>query len=218
MKEMLWKRVKRERGEAITDSLTGLRNRREFNRRLEDLKTKWKPQSPELGGKRSVDQKHSAGGIDKRRQNDFAVIMIDLDHFKVVNDTPGLGHAAGDAVLQQVGELLRSGKVLRAQDFPARYGGEEIVILCPETKLYEGKVVAEKIRAGIANLNPRYNDTIIKITASLGVSSAATTLGIENVVNRADAALYQAKEDGRNLVRGAVPTRHDPYAGDKSGV
>ncbi|MDP3965279.1 MAG: GGDEF domain-containing protein [bacterium] len=197
--------------QTITDPLTGLINRRELNRHLEELKEKWKPKSPGLGGKRSADTTRLVGHTD-RKQDDFVIIMIDLDHFKDINDAPGLGHAAGDAVLHQVGKLLLSGKVLRAHDIPARYGGEEIVVVCPGTRLDEGEIVAKKIREGIANLKPLYNDNAINITASLGVSSAATTLDIDEILKKADVAMYQAKADGRNRVNKAIPTRHDPHA------
>ncbi|MDO8522158.1 MAG: diguanylate cyclase [bacterium] len=193
---------------AAKDPLTGLSNRRDFNERLKEFKKRWEPKSSAFEGKRSEDPARFTNHIDKRKPQDFVVIMIDLDKFKTINDT--LGHDAGDKVLQELGKFLIHGKVLRDNDFPARYGGEEFIVLCPETNLLRGGVVAEKIRAGIEALNTIYNGKVIKITASLGVSSAATTLDISAIVSKADTALYQAKADDGNLVRKAIPTRHDP--------
>ncbi|MEK7107402.1 MAG: GGDEF domain-containing protein [Patescibacteria group bacterium] len=191
---------------AEKDPLTGLANRAEFGARLDVLVKKWQTRLPDFVGHRSEDPAQLTSHIDKRKSNDFVVIMIDIDHFKAVNDT--LGHAAGDEVLKLVAKALSSGDVLRASDFPARYGGEEFVVLCPETEIEGGQKVAEKIREAVETLDPTYSGRVSKITVSAGVSSAATTLDINKIVSRADVALYQAKARGRNRVEKALPTRH----------
>lgn len=129
----------------------------------------------------------------------LSIMMIDLDHFKRVNDSRG--HLAGDEVLRQVGALLR-GEV-RAVDTVARYGGEEFVILLPETTQPGAVALAERIRERVAQRDFSEDASMLTVTISIGV----TTVGAgevddpEGVLGRADAALYRAKRAGRNLVR-----------------
>jgi diguanylate cyclase (GGDEF)-like protein len=129
----------------------------------------------------------------KRRGEKLSVIMTDVDKFKSVNDT--YGHQAGDLVLQHVAQIL--GATVRESDFVGRWGGEEFMVLCPDTKLTDAAIVAEKLRAAIAGHEfPVVGDK----TASFGVAELALGEALEHAVERADAALYQAKEKGRNRV------------------
>lgn len=157
---------------ATIDALTGLNNRRRFDSRLLESQQ-----------------------LLKRSGRGFGLILIDADHFKQIND--GHGHQAGDEVLRQLGRLL--GQCTRITDFVARYGGEEFVVLVPDIQNEaEGLAVAEKIRRAV-------DDAIFPVvghlTVSLGLSCArATDASTTDVVERADKALYTAKQLGRNRV------------------
>jgi two-component system cell cycle response regulator len=161
---------------ATTDALTQLANRRHFETRLVDEFQRW-----------------------KRYKHPLTCIMLDVDHFKKVNDT--YGHPVGDKVLIQVAAAIRG--ATRTTDFVARYGGEEFVILTPETPVVSADVVAERLRAAIFKRTTEKSEEegIPAVTASLGIAS--TDLGIESgddLVKRADEALYRAKREGRNRV------------------
>ncbi len=129
----------------------------------------------------------------------LSIMMVDLDHFKQVNDSRG--HLAGDAVLREVEALLRS--EVRAVDTVARYGGEEFVILLPETTQPGAVALAERIRERVAQRDFSEDGTALTITISIGVTtvSAGEVEDPEGVLGRVDAALYRAKRAGRNLVR-----------------
>jgi len=132
-----------------------------------------------------------------------ALLLLDLDYFKSVNDR--YGHAAGDAALQQFGALIQP--ALRESDLFARYGGEEFVVLMPGAGETEAWAVAERLRALVASRPVVYQDTSIEITVSIGVAWAdagSDALNLEDLLARADHALYQAKDDGRNKVRRAA--------------
>ncbi len=129
----------------------------------------------------------------KRHGEKLSVIMIDVDKFKSVNDT--YGHQAGDLVLQTVAHVLDA--TVRESDFVGRWGGEEFMVLCPATKLSDAGIVAEKLRAAIA---AHEFPVVGTKTASFGVAELATGEKLEHAVERADAALYQAKENGRDRV------------------
>lgn len=134
----------------------------------------------------------------RRSQTPVSLIMFDLDHFKEVNDR--YGHLCGDAVLSAVGRRMRD--VLRGSDLKCRYGGEEFLVLLPETPLHGARRVAETLRREIAERPIPWGGEALTITASFGL--AQTTPGEVNVqalIARADQALYRAKEDGRNCVR-----------------
>jgi diguanylate cyclase (GGDEF)-like protein len=132
-----------------------------------------------------------------------SLIMLDIDHFKKVNDR--YGHLAGDAVLAAVGAKLR--EVLRASDLKCRYGGEEFLVLLPETPLEGAKRVADTLCRDLANLPIRWQEHTISITASLGVAVAfPAEFNTPALVGRADAALYRAKHHGRNSVRLSMET------------
>jgi diguanylate cyclase (GGDEF)-like protein len=119
-----------------------------------------------------------------------SVVMIDLDHFKEINDLHG--HAAGDALLQSAASLLRS--MLRDADLVARWGGEEFILLLPDTKRDGAVAVSEKIRAAFERGE--------KVTASFGVAEHGSNMSREATIAAADEALYRAKREGRNRVVG----------------
>jgi diguanylate cyclase (GGDEF)-like protein len=129
--------------------------------------------------------------------------MLDIDHFKKVNDQ--YGHLGGDAVLAAVGAKLR--EVLRASDLKCRYGGEEFLVLLPETPLDGAKRVADTLCRDLANLPIRWQEHTISITASLGVAVAyRAEFDTPALIGRADAALYRAKHHGRNCVQLSIET------------
>ena len=130
----------------------------------------------------------------ERRAYDLTAIMMDLDHFKSVNDT--YGHAMGDEILRRVGKILSES--VRAYDLVARYGGEEFVMLLPETTREQGADFADRIRVKLAETGiPGYPKPV---TASFGVATLMPGQAPENLLPRADMALYRAKKNGRNLV------------------
>ncbi|MBI3575124.1 MAG: diguanylate cyclase, partial [Gammaproteobacteria bacterium] len=161
--------------QARTDALTGLYNRREFELRLAE------------------EHRRAA-----RYAKPYALMMLDIDHFKQINDT--YGHPAGDAVLKTLADILR--KQLRDVDVAARYGGEEFVVVFPEIGGGAAKPVAERVRRAVAATPFRLPDgREIGVTVSIGVSCYPNCAGTpQEVVDRADQALYVAKEAGRNRV------------------
>lgn len=169
------------REQAIRDGLTGLYNRRYFDGRL----------ASELG--KTPIEGHGV-----------SLIMADLDHFKRINDR--YGHQAGDALLQAWSELLRSN--LRSTDVLCRYGGEEFVIVLPNSSLADAVSRAEQIRSRFEQLRlPTANGLPdLRTTVSIGVAhAAADSLTAERLIHAADAALYRAKAEGRNRVVCELP-------------
>lgn len=166
--------VSRLRQQSLVDPLTGLPNRRAFDAALVQERER-----VVRGGPR------------------FAVLALDLDHFKRVNDT--WGHAAGDAVLEQTAQRLRA--TVRKMDTVARTGGEEFVVLAPATSHEAALVLAERIRTSVCAQPFQLADGPLAVTVSVGV---ATYLPDEaearQLLKRADVALYRAKESGRNRV------------------
>jgi diguanylate cyclase (GGDEF)-like protein len=152
---------------SVTDELTSLANRRSLSQRLDE------------------EAKRSA-----RTGRAFAVLMVDLDHFKEVNDRHG--HQVGDSVLQQCARTLKEN--VRGTDFVARYGGEEFCVVLPETSLQGAQHVAEKLREAVANL-PHPVPTI-----SVGVAVWQPQVSADELLGQADAALYHAKQHGRDCV------------------
>lgn len=154
---------------AITDELTGLFNRRELGVRLSSHLIQ-----------------------SKRRQSNFTVIMLDIDHFKPINDK--FGHSHGDAVLNQLGLLLTSS--LRDGDLAARYGGEEFVLVLPDTDVEAAKHLAKRTHDLFKNLTCLTGP----VTASIGLCSIdwQESISVEQILQRADNAMYQAKNSGRN--------------------
>jgi len=159
---------------ARTDPLTGLANRRRFMEELEQ----------------EVERSERYG-------RPLALVALDLDRFKSVNDTHG--HAAGDDVLREAAQALRS--VCRDVDLAARMGGEEFSLLLPETDIAGARIVAERLRehiAGAAHRSPA--GQVFRVTASLGVATARPGASGEALLQAADEALYRAKDAGRNRV------------------
>ncbi|RCK81779.1 MAG: diguanylate cyclase/phosphodiesterase (GGDEF & EAL domains) with PAS/PAC sensor(s) [Candidatus Ozemobacter sibiricus] len=163
--------------QAITDGMTHLYLHRYFKQRLADE------------FKRAV-----------RFKRNLALIMIDIDHFKKLNDT--YGHQTGDEVLKRVASIMR--KAVRTHDLPVRYGGEEFALVLPETDMAGALAVAERVRKSIEHEVIEHNGKTIRITASFGVSvhpDSATEA--EALIKAADEALYRSKENGRNRVTAA---------------
>ena len=130
-----------------------------------------------------------------RYGSSLCVLMLDIDHFKKVNDTKG--HLCGDNVLKSIGDTLASR--LRNSDRIGRYGGEEFLILLPEQTLEKGVIVAEKLRQLISEIKIE-SCGIQKVTASIGVAQWKKDEPVEVILSRADGAMYKAKESGRNKV------------------
>ena len=166
---------------ARADPLTGLMNRRAMLEQLEYQVARF-----------------------QRNATPFALVLADLDHFKAINDT--YGHDAGDQALMEIAEQLKQG--LRAQDLVARWGGEEFLILLPDTDLAGGLVVAEDLREGIAAHALPVGGETLRFTLSLGVASYEAERGLNASIKAADTALYQAKIQGRNRVV-AAPSAED---------
>ncbi|HTW85460.1 MAG TPA: diguanylate cyclase [Candidatus Sulfotelmatobacter sp.] len=162
---------------AFTDALTGLANRRRFD---EALALEWT---------RAL-----------RERSPLTVLIADLDHFKAYNDT--YGHAAGDLCLRQVGGRLGA-CVQRPADLAARYGGEEFVALLPDTDLKGGIALGERLRTELASLTLVHaGSSLGRVSASIGVASIVpdSSIGAEQLLRRADEALYRAKRGGRDRV------------------
>jgi diguanylate cyclase (GGDEF)-like protein len=157
---------------AYRDTLTGLNNRRSFDK---TLATEWKRR--------------------QRYKRPLSLIMIDIDHFKKVNDT--YGHQKGDSVLQTVSGIINDN--VRSTDFPCRYGGEEIAVILSETVLDNAAVTAEKLRLLIEIQVEEIEG--IKVTISLGVSTYVENMSESgDLIKAADSCLYKAKNTGRNKV------------------
>lgn len=134
----------------------------------------------------------------QRSEQPVSLIFIDLDHFKLLNDR--YGHLFGDKVLSTVGEVIKAS--LRGSDLRCRYGGEEFVVLLPDTPLEGAKRVAESLRCQLARQAIKHVKKSIFVTASLGVSvSTSGELDAKKFLSQADTAMYRAKKDGRNCVR-----------------
>ena len=156
---------------AITDKLTGLYNRVKID---DDLDSNYK--------------------YFKEFDENFAVIIIDIDHFKNVNDTHG--HQVGDKVLIEISKLLR--RNVRSTDIVGRWGGEEFMIICPKTDLKAAYSIAQNIRSKVE----LYNFSRVGIlTISAGVSDIASNKNLDAMINKADALLYEVKNSGRNSVK-----------------
>lgn len=133
----------------------------------------------------------------KRYHRPLSVMMIDIDHFKLINDT--YGHASGDQVLQIFVEAIQ--EVIRNTDFLGRVGGEEFALLLPDTPLKSAYHLAERVRERITKYPYLAGEMLIEVTASLGVAEFhKADADIKSLLNRADEALYKAKQSGRNRV------------------
>jgi two-component system, cell cycle response regulator len=161
---------------AITDGLTGLHNRRYMESHLATL----------------VEQSAA-------RVKPLTVLVLDIDYFKSVNDTHG--HHAGDDVLREFAQRLK--KSIRGIDLACRYGGEEFVVVMPDTDLAIATMVAERLRRRIASepFSIDEGKAAVEITISVGLATRTTNDDTAaNILKRADQALYRAKRDGRNRV------------------
>ena len=159
---------------AMTDDLTGLLNRRAF---LDEAR------------------RHFARAL--RQGAPLSVLMIDIDHFKKINDAKG--HDAGDAVLAAFADALRAG--LRKSDLPCRYGGEEFCVVLPDTDMEGAATLAETLRRRFAAVEVDYDGEKLGATISIGVASALPSMHmIEEAISNADRALYGAKRSGRDCV------------------
>lgn len=168
------KRAQEVEAEAYRDALTGLHNRKAYDEKIEEVLAHVK------------------------RYNIPASLMIcDIDYFKKINDT--FGHKVGDLALKKLGELLKDR--LRINDFISRYGGEEFAIVLPHTNIKGALIAGEGIRSYINQSVFSYKDNKIPLTISVGISSFNKNDDITTVFERADRALYLAKNSGRNIVK-----------------
>lgn len=137
----------------------------------------------------------------KRHRSPLSLILVDLDHFKSINDDTRFGHLAGDAVLRVVAATLQ--RLVRVEDVVARFGGEELVVLARSTTKRNAEILAERIRKAVEALSIPWETHVIRLTASLGIATLDETQATRNVLDllaRADEALYRAKREGRNRV------------------
>ena len=165
------KQIEAQLYEARTDPLTGLPNRRAFDDELSRRLAEW-----------------------QRKGNTFCMIMIDIDHFKRLNDQ--YGHPAGDGVLREVADVLRC--TLREMDMCARLGGEEFAVILPATSPQEGRRATERARLAIAGHRFHVEQSKLSATVSLGLSTVEGHDDAVSLMKRADDALYAAKHGGRN--------------------
>lgn len=164
------------RQEAITDSLTDIPNRRAFYHAYEAI-----------------------AKASKKAKTSFTMLMIDIDNFKDFNDN--FGHQVGDQVLKLVAKTLKDG--IRGKDFVCRYGGEEFAVLLPDTPLEAGVAVGNNLRKTVATkdvVNKSTGDVLAQITLSAGVAEWGQNETMDDLIERADSALYAAKNNGRNQV------------------
>jgi len=159
---------------SLTDPLTGISNRRKIESVL----------------KSEIERTSRSG-------NSLSVIMIDIDHFKEFNDT--LGHETGDKILKQFAETVN--RSIRNIDVAGRIGGEEFLIVCPETGVTGAIQVAEKLRSAVEEMEI---ESVHNITASFGCASLMPGENSDKLISRSDKALYRAKEKGRNMVEGDI--------------
>lgn len=189
----LRRQAERLKNLVVRDDLTSLFNLRFFNRTLEN--------------------EHSRA---VRFGREYSLIFVDLDGLKEVNNR--FGHLVGGRVLQQVGDFI--GQKIRGIDVPARVGGDEFVIICPETPKMSARLVAERIRQGIEELNSQENGPPQEITVSMGVASYPDDGDTpEQVLDRADRALFEAKARGKNRVCcwGEFPMTRKEFRGSIHG-
>lgn len=132
-----------------------------------------------------------------RSGRSFTVAIMDLDHFKRINDT--YGHQAGDQAIQFASDIMKT--CLRTYDVLARWGGEEFLLLLPETKVEDALQVCERIRAKISSSKMPFRNTYIDVTITIGLAESEPSLSIDDIISHADEALYRGKEDGRNCVK-----------------
>lgn len=165
--------LEEQRQKALIDPLTGLPNRAAWGERLEQEMARW-----------------------QEEKNSLLVCILDLDHFKRIND--GYGHLAGDKVLKIVANVFS--KRLRASDFLARFGGEEFVMLLPATPPATGLTLLDELRAAVESCPFHFKGERVTITVSIGLTAFRPGERSDTAIKRADQALYKAKENGRNRI------------------
>lgn len=165
------KHLEEQRERAMVDSLTGLPNRAGLQKRMEEEFDRW-----------------------QRYGGQLLLAVLDVDHFKSINDN--FGHLAGDKVLRLIAQQLS--RRLRKTDFIGRFGGEEFVLLMPGTSSAQGQVVLEELRSGIEACPFHFKSERVPITISLGYTEFRADDSLDEVFDRADRAMYRAKDDGRN--------------------
>jgi diguanylate cyclase len=174
--EQLREELVRARQEALTDALTGVLNRKGFERAMAELMENYNAENGPL-----------------------SLLVVDIDHFKKINDT--YGHLLGDKVLRTIAQTMK--QRLKGRDTVARYGGEEFVVILPDTPLERAAIVAEQLRAVIENGKIRRGDggeTIGTVTISVGGTAYSPGEPVSEFIHRADEAMYRSKNDGRNRV------------------
>ncbi len=173
--EFLRERLERNLEAAVTDALTGLHNRRYMSSQLQSLVSR-----ANLGG------------------DQVAVLILDLDHFKIINDS--FGHDAGDEVLREFAVRLATN--VRAVDLPCRLGGEEFVVVMPDTSLEDARTIAERIRSNVSHepFRAKGMGEGLTVTVSIGVAASLPDDTPETLLKRADQGVYEAKSLGRDQV------------------
>jgi diguanylate cyclase (GGDEF)-like protein len=183
LQEKLIQTCEQSQFKATHDSLTGIWNRGAI---LEFLRAQF--------------------AIAVRCSRDLALIMVDVDHFKEINDT--YGHAAGDSMLIHLSQVMNS--VIRGSDWLGRYGGEEFLIIAPECPAEDAFLMAERLRLAVVNNPAHYGNITISSTISIGIANTHSIVSPtpEALVKVADSALYRAKNNGRNRIE--VDDGHPP--------
>ncbi len=187
-------RLKRELGlrHAREKELVQVNQRLDSRSRDLEEKTRTDPLTGAFN-RQGIEEAIALGLIERRRGKALALIMLDVDHFKPINDH--YGHAVGDQVLTGLSSLVKAN--IRATDMFARWGGEEFLLVCRDTELHEAAGLAEKLRTLLA---AREFEQVGRITASFGVATLRQGETLDEIFNRVDQALYKAKAEGRNRV------------------
>ena len=166
--------------QATHDQLTELHNRQGFREHVESLLS-----------------------LSKRNGKSFALALLDIDHFKRINDN--FGHDNGDRVLRKVSHIILENT--RRMDIPARYGGEEFVVFFPETSEQEAVIIGERIRKNVENCKIEEIDSNVTVSLGMIITEAREEDTIEGIIKEADKLLYEAKKKGRNIMKSRNDTK-----------
>jgi len=166
--------IKNLRDNAVLDPLTGVYNKKEILNFLEKL----------------------LANYIRYKKDPFSVMMLDIDFFKKINDT--YGHLAGDFILKEFVKIIQ--KIIRHSDILGRFGGEEFIVLLPNTKVSGALRLAHRIKEEVEKNSFQFGNKDIKITTSIGITSASLNDSLESLLERVDEALYDAKRKGRNRI------------------
>lgn len=202
----------------LTDSAKGMKSKMEEVRsEVDNLKKQLEVSHKEahtdpltgIGNRRAMD-KFVADNLDENSSDSFSCIILDIDYFKRINDQHG--HMVGDSVLRFIAKLLQQAS--KGQDFVGRFGGEEFILLLPQTSARNAYAFAEKLRKLLqdTNLKLRNSHDTLKFTASIGVSTYRKGEMVTDFINRADNALYVAKGTGRNRVVDEIEAANTKYS------